>query len=197
MSTINNTKQRILESAQTLLHEHNYADVGVAEICSAAGVKKGSFYHFFPSKRDLTLAVLDSTFELIKAEILSKAFTAKLPPMERLQRFTELNYQFQHDMYKNIGVVPGCQFANLAAEQATQDEVLRIKIANVFARIQEAIKDTLQDAISNGDIGNINTDATAAAMFAYLEGVILTAKTRNDPKVLKQLLPAMLDIRIN
>ena len=52
-------KQRILNSAQVLMLARGYAGTKVDEICEHAGVSKGSFYHFFPSKRDLTLAVLD------------------------------------------------------------------------------------------------------------------------------------------
>jgi TetR/AcrR family transcriptional repressor of nem operon len=33
-------------------------------------------------------------------------------------------------------------------------------------------------------------------MIAYIEGVMLMAKTRNDPEVIKTLMPAVLEIRI-
>ena len=51
MSPTADTQTRILESARELIHSRSYADVGVAAICEHAGVNKGSFYHFFPSKR--------------------------------------------------------------------------------------------------------------------------------------------------
>jgi len=58
MTQVHDTKQRLLDTAQRLFYARSYEDVGVQEICQEAGVKKGSFYHFFPSKRDLTLAIL-------------------------------------------------------------------------------------------------------------------------------------------
>ena len=62
MTQVHDTKQRLLDTAQKLFYARSYEDVGVQEICQEAGVKKGSFYHFFPSKRDLTLAILDELF---------------------------------------------------------------------------------------------------------------------------------------
>ena len=37
-----------------------YTAVSVQDICQHAGVNKGSFYYFFPAKRDLVLAVIDA-----------------------------------------------------------------------------------------------------------------------------------------
>ncbi len=53
------TRQQILDTASVLFHSRSYADVGIAAVCDQAGVSKGSFFHFFHSKRDLALAVMD------------------------------------------------------------------------------------------------------------------------------------------
>ena len=41
---------KLIDSASELIHSRSYADVGVNELCEHAGVKKGSFYHFFPNR---------------------------------------------------------------------------------------------------------------------------------------------------
>ncbi len=66
MNSAIDTQQRILDSARELIHSRSYADVGVAAICEYAGVKKGQLLPFFPSKRDLTLAVLDGYYMQMK-----------------------------------------------------------------------------------------------------------------------------------
>lgn len=196
MSPSHDTRERILASARELIYTRSYADVGVAQICAAADVKKGSFYHFFPSKRDLTLAVLDQAYADAKTRMLDKAFDPALAPLARLRRFVELNTRIQAGLFDETGFVPGCQFGNLAAEQATQDRVLRDKVDVLLGRLQAEIRIALVDAVAAGEVSRLDVDATAAAMLAYFEGVLLLAKTRNDPAVLDQLLPAMLDIRI-
>ncbi|MDJ0739107.1 MAG: TetR/AcrR family transcriptional regulator [Gammaproteobacteria bacterium] len=196
MSPSSDTRERIVASARELIYTRSYADVGVAQICDAADVKKGSFYHFFPSKRELTLAVLDETYADAKTRMLDRAFDPQLPPLQRLHRFVELNAQIQAELFAETGVVPGCQFGNLAAEQATQDAVLRARVGVMLDRLQAEIRVALGDALAAGEVAAIDVDATAAAMLAYFEGVLLIAKSHNDPGVVARLLPALPDIRI-
>ena len=87
MDTVTDTRQRIIDSARELIYARSYTDVGVQQICDNAGVKKGSFYHFFPSKRDLTLAVLDQLQVFFRDTILNRAFAADIPPLQRIERF--------------------------------------------------------------------------------------------------------------
>jgi len=190
------TYDRILHAARELIHSRSYADVGVAAICDQAQVKKGSFYHFFPSKQELTLAVLDIYYAEMKAHLLDQAFDSGLPPMARLQRLGELAYEFQARTKQACGHVLGCPFGNLASELATQDETIRLKVDSLFAKLQKASHETLEEAIAIGEIPPIDVTATAQAMFAYFEGVVLLAKTHNDPELLHRLLPAMTQIRI-
>ena len=196
MSSRADTRERILAAARNLIFRHSYAEVGVAQICAQAEVTKGSFYHYFPSKRALTLAVLERSYDALKHRLLDRVFAADVAPMRQLQRFVDQVIAFQSAMYRDTGMVPGCQFGNIAAEQATQDELLRSKVAMLLARQRAALQGALQQAVARGDISGIDSGVTAAAMMAYVEGVLLMAKAQNDPGVLAQLLPAMLAIRI-
>ena len=45
------TRARILAAALDRFARYGYDATGVAEICRAAGVSKGAFYHHFPSKQ--------------------------------------------------------------------------------------------------------------------------------------------------
>lgn len=197
MANSSDTYQRIIESAQELMHASSYSDVGVAAICEKANVKKGSFYHFFPSKQDLTLAVIDKNAAVLKENLIDQAFTSSLPPLERLQRFMDLTIDMQTKIHQETGHVYGCPFGNLATEMSTQDEDIRLKLDQSFSKLYGLFSTTLQEAVDNNELDKINNvDTTAQAMLAYLEGTILLAKTQNDPNLLKQLLPASLQIRL-
>lgn len=197
MHLTNDTQQRILDSARELIYSRSYADVGVADICEHAGVKKGSFYHFYPSKRDLTLSVLDTYYLQVKEHLVEKSFADDIPPLARLERFAQLAYEFQKQVLNDTGRVLGCPFGNLATELATQDEAIRMRIEQIFSNIQSSIREVLREAVSAGEIQNIQIEATAQAMFAYFEGVMLLSKSQNNPEILRQLLPAMAQIRIH
>jgi AcrR family transcriptional regulator len=53
------TRARILQAAEDCFARRGYDAASVAEICRAAGVSKGAFYHHFPSKQALFLELLD------------------------------------------------------------------------------------------------------------------------------------------
>ncbi len=190
------TLDRILKSASELMYSRSYADVGVAAICEHAGVKKGSFYHFFPSKRDLTLAVLDKSYIDMKENMLDAVFASDIPPLERLLRFAETAYEFNKAVAQDTGQVLGCPFGNLAIELSTQEEAIRLKLERIFKKLNANIRQVLQDAVDAGDLKDINIDATAQAMIAYFEGCTLLAKVHNDVEVLRTLLPQVAQIRI-
>lgn len=190
------TRQHILDTASVLFHTHSYSDVGVAAICSEANVSKGSFFHFFRSKQDLALAVMDQFRERLGETLLAKAFSPAYPPMERLDRFIDGLYGFQKSQTDEFGHLPGCPFGNLAMEQATQDEVLRRKVDGCLRSLASYFRTAVSDAVQSGALQPVNEEATADAMLAYVEGIQLLAKARNDPELIRSLGPSVKTIRV-
>ena len=113
------------------MQERGYTAVGVAELCDEAGVNKGSFYHVFPSKRELALEVIDS-FWAESATLLDRAVTEEGSPLERLRGFFEDVHAHHQELREQCGRVVGCPLGNLAQEMSTQDPVLRQRLAEVF-----------------------------------------------------------------
>ena len=196
MTQTTDTRQQILNTASMLFHTRSYSDVGIATICEQAGISKGSFFHFFPSKRDLALAVLDQFKESINETLVAKAFPAKYAPMKRLERFVEELYMFQKAQTKEYGHLPGCPFGNMVMEQATQDEVLRHKANGCLSSLASHIQTAVSDAVQSETIPPVDEEATADAMLSYLEGIQLLAKARNDPELIRRLGPAVKTIRV-
>ena len=116
--------------------------------------------------------------------------------MERLDRFVKELYVFQKAQTEEFGHMPGCPFGNLAMEQATQDEVLRKKVDGCLRSLAKPIRAALSDAVQSEAIPPVDEEATADAMLAYLEGIQLLAKARNDPALIRRLGPAMKSIRV-
>ena len=59
MGRTSDARERLIASAIDLIGARSYRAVSVDDLCAHAGVNKGSFYHFFPAKRDLALAAID------------------------------------------------------------------------------------------------------------------------------------------
>ncbi|MEO8425481.1 MAG: TetR/AcrR family transcriptional regulator [Verrucomicrobiota bacterium] len=50
MGRVSNAKERLMKAVQELIWTGSYGSTTIDQICQKAGVKKGSFYHFFDSK---------------------------------------------------------------------------------------------------------------------------------------------------
>ena len=187
MDTQPDTRQRLVASAQQLVNARSYHAVGVQEICRQAGVKKGSFYHFFASKRELALAAIDETAAFARETVFDRAFGTDIPPLARIERFFNAVHDYHRRVKDATGYVQGCPFGNLACELSTQDEIIREKVDGLFRLAEQPIAQALAEAVDGGDLPEIDTAAAARAIFAYAEGLILYAKTRNDPGIIRDL----------
>ncbi len=187
MGRTSDARERLIQSAIKLIHSRSYASVGVNELCEHAGVKKGSFYYYFPSKSDLTSAALDEVARSYQRDIYGPAFATDLPPLERIQRLFQLVYEYHVSLTEAAGRMGGCHFGNLAIELSTQDEVLREKLKGLFEGTAAVFEQALREAVASGDLPTIDVSLSAHALLAYLEGVILLAKTWNDPEMVRRL----------
>jgi len=196
MSTKADTRQHLLDTAATMFHTGSYSGVGIAGICDQAGVSKGSFFHFFPSKRDLALAVADQFRQRIGETLVKEGFSTQYSPLARFDRFAEALYAFQKTQTEEHGHLPGCPFGNLALEQATQDDVIRMKVDSYLSVLGNQFRQTIAEAVRCGELPEVDEKATADAMLSYVEGIQLLAKARNDPEVIRRLGPGLKSIRI-
>jgi AcrR family transcriptional regulator len=60
---------RLVAAAREAFSRHGYAGVNVADICTAAGIAKGSFYRYFDSKEAIFLAAAHSTVDAVGEEL--------------------------------------------------------------------------------------------------------------------------------
>jgi TetR/AcrR family transcriptional repressor of nem operon len=186
MGRSSDARERLIESGSELIHERGYTAVGVSELCTAAGVKKGSFYHFFPSKVELALAVIDRVAENSKTA-LEELADGTAPPLERLGSYLDGVYEMQRALHGDCGQVLGCPIGNLGLEMSTQEPLLRERLRAVFDRNVETFEHVLGEAVERGDLDAIDTGAAAGTILALVEGSVMLAKMKNDPGVLRGL----------
>ena len=192
----NQTRQRLIDSASSLFYARSYGHVGVKEICDVAGVQKGSFYHFFSSKQELTIAVLDTFAANFKANVLDKALRPDLSPLQQLQAIVENLYLRQKQLHTQDCKVLGCPYGNIALELGSQDEAIRQHIDQKFQVFVTMIRTLVEAAVRTGEFAPCDTQATALAMFSFIEGVLLMAKTSNNPELIRTMQTAIVNVRI-
>jgi TetR/AcrR family transcriptional regulator, transcriptional repressor for nem operon len=186
MGRSSDAKSRLLETAMTLMAIRGFTAVGVQEICVQAGVKKGSFFHFFPSKQTLVLAVIDAWEQQLHT-LWAQAMTADCPPLERLTRLFALTYDAQQTRQGIWGQMYGCPIGNLTIELSSQDILVRQKVQAIFSGWAATVEQALHEAVTTGTLPAMDIGITAQAIVAYFEGVMLLAKTHNDPAVVARL----------
>lgn len=181
-------RERLIEAGVELFSQRPYGAIGIAELCARAGVNKGSFYYFFPSKEALALAVIDRHWawqQGVWAEILGGPGTI----LERLRALFAATAQMQIDARTGTGWVAGCLFGNLALEVSSQNEPVRERLQEIFDEQIELIRAPLAAAVESGELQRPaeDVDGAAKAIVAQVEGLVLFAKLFNDPAHLDAL----------
>jgi TetR/AcrR family transcriptional repressor of nem operon len=186
MGRTSDARERLVAAATELFSERAYSSVGVAEIAARAGVQKGSFYYFFPSKEALALAVIDTHWDWQRGEwttILQGDGTA----LEQLRAIFDATSELQTSALRNAGAVTGCLFGNLALEVSSISAPMQKRLQEIFDEQVAMIGDRLETATAAGEIEVGDVRATAKAIVAQLEGLVLFAKLFNDPGQLEAL----------
>jgi TetR/AcrR family transcriptional repressor of nem operon len=182
MPRTSSARERLIDSACQLVHTRSYAATSVEDLCLAAGVQKGSFYHFFAAKHELMLAAIDRQWATACAEILEPAFSPDVSPSQRFTRFFHLAADRQGGE-----AVRGCPFGNLAAEVGTLETSIRERVDEVFDGYLLYFEAALHDAVDAGLLEPADVKLTAAVVLASFQGALLLAKTRNDARLIEQV----------
>ena len=185
MGRTSNARNRLLGAANTLFRDRGFSAIGVAEICSVADVNKGSFYHFFPSKKALLLEVVESAWDET-GMLASWETTPPQRPVEQLRQFLEEFFAFHYADNESYGCVRGSLLSNISHEVATSDTEITEKLTALFSRETSAFESLLTAAVDRGEVSVGNPRSAAEALVGCLHGLIMLAKVRNDLSVLPQ-----------
>jgi TetR/AcrR family transcriptional repressor of nem operon len=182
-------REKLLAAAIDLIWAQSYGSVSVDQICEQAGVKKGSFYHFFPSKIDLAVEAFELHWSTDIQPLYDSNFRPEIPPRERMLRWCDLIYQEQKRRFDEHGHVPGCPFASMGAEMGTQNERLRLKMEELLERGALHLERALRDGVKDGSFRIDDIRSTARTVKSLGMGAMILAKVHNDPEVLRELVP--------
>ncbi|MFD5123022.1 TetR/AcrR family transcriptional regulator [Streptomyces sp. NPDC058385] len=187
MGRSSDAREKILTAAQSLIELRGYSALGVAEICKAAGVPKGSFYYFFKSKEALALAVLDEQWEAQRSD-WARVLQDDVEPLSRLRRLFEDTEAGLRSGQQSCGTVSGCMFGNLTLELSNQTEPIRKRLQQIFEAQVEMVEKVIAEARERGEVTvGGDTREAARSVVAQLEGQVLFAKLYNNTQHLEVL----------
>jgi len=186
MGRASDAKQRLMDAVRELIWRGSYGSYTVDQICDRAGVKKGSFYHFFESKAELAEEALEAEWQSKRVE-LDKIFSPTVPPLERFQKFFDYIYRHQVELRSKCGCVLGCPMFTLGSEVCTQEVGLRKKVQELLGHWGKYMESAIRDAHAQGFIHAPDATAKARMLFAYHEGMLMQARIQNDLEVLREM----------
>jgi TetR/AcrR family transcriptional repressor of nem operon len=174
-------RKAILDAAARLIHERGFSHTSVEELIEATGLSgKSHFYHYFPSKEALGMAVIDRQFERFTERGLAILSEPMIEPIDRLSLFIDTLVALQHEREGGTG----SPFGNLAGELADSHEGFRRQLDEVFARWTEQLDALLREA---GGLLREGIDTVRLARFivASLEGGMLMTRVTRDVGVME------------
>jgi TetR/AcrR family transcriptional regulator, transcriptional repressor for nem operon len=178
------TKERLLDIGLTMLLRHGYNDLGIQSLLSTAGVPKGSFYHYFRSKEDFVLQVIDSYMVEVHRGLDASLGDSTLPPVDRVRRFFEMT----REKYRSEGYL-GCMLGGVGQELAGVSEVFQNKIESCFSEISHRIAECLEEARQAGELpSNSDPQRMANLVLSCWEGAALRSRLQRNPTPLDTML---------
>ena len=136
------TRARLVETARDLFLRQGYHNTGVKQILRAADANSGSLYHYFPTKEDLLLAVLDFYADMLWPLVIDPVFERVTDPIERIFGILD-GYR---RMLQYTSCSHGCPIGNLALELSDTHDNVRGLVALNFTNWKKAIEQCLDEA---------------------------------------------------
>lgn len=175
-------REKLLETAQHLMLAKGYTATSVEEICEAANLTKGSFFHYFANKDDLGKAVLERYVNTVFQAIHQAPFLKKSDPLQRLYGYID----FMAALAKDPARRSGCLLGNFAQVLSDTHPELRTQCAAHFNGWADMLKQELDAAKAAYKVKGLDTGALADHFIALFEGSLMLAKTRQDMDVIEK-----------
>lgn len=166
-------RRRLLEAGLALVHARGFAASGVKDITDAAGVPKGSFYAYFPSKEAFAAAILEHYWSDIERRLLPLLDTDG-PAQQRIGQF----FSALTDEHEAGNFLLGCLVGNMSLELGGSSEPVRAALAGILKRWDDALAACVRSGQGDsGDIrGDLAADQLASSLIEAWEGAALRGK---------------------
>jgi TetR/AcrR family transcriptional repressor of nem operon len=179
------TRQKLLDAAQELMLTKGYTDTSVEEICAAAGLTKGSFFHYFEGKEHLG-RLLAERFYASKQQLFQSApFRQKKDPLDRVFGFVD----FLIAMSCSPMMAKGCLLGTFVQELSQTHPTIRSVCAACFENSANHLKQDLEEAKAKyTPRARWSPQSLAEHLTAVIQGAIILAKAKQDQKVVEESL---------
>lgn len=166
-------RESLLAVGQELFINSSFNSVGLNDILRRAGIPKGSFYHYFDSKEDFGLQVVELYARQNLAQLEAALADDSRSTYDQLKAF----FASSIDHFASIEFCQGCLMANLSQELADVNEKLRCKINDMSQVMVRRIAEVLAEVdASDLNLGHLPADEAAQVLMNSWQGAIMKMK---------------------
>jgi Transcriptional regulator len=136
-------RDELLDIAQQLIAEVGYEAMSVEAVTQAAGVAKGTFYHYFASKEDMLGQLLQRLMDGLFAHVSAQAAAAQGGAIQRLAAILQASSE-----YKTLRLP---SYLSSASLYLPENYSLRHRLFEGWARtVREIVAPVVADGVAEG-----------------------------------------------
>lgn len=145
------TKQILLDKGLDAFFSKGYNNTGIQEVLAAAKVPKGSFYHYFRSKEDFGVQVIEH-YGAQSENFLRELFESDngQTPLMRLRSFFDAGLE----MCGSAKSIRGCLIGNMSQEMGSLCPAFDKVLEHKWRTVRFYLSQCLSQAREQGEIGN-------------------------------------------
>lgn len=173
-------RSRLVDAGIELFRRNGYVATTVDEICSAAGVTKGAFFHHFATKEVLAVECLRAWDELAAGLGVGGDDASRPDPVDRLMGHME----FFIGLFEKPDMLKSCLAGTTAQEVSETHPILREAANTCLVNARQRFQRMLDEAFAARGL-TADTAGLATLWVATIQGALIMHKASQDVSVIR------------
>jgi TetR/AcrR family transcriptional repressor of nem operon len=176
-------RTRLLEAARDVIRAKGFAATSVDDLCRAAGVTKGAFFHHFPTKEALGVAAAEYWTETTSALFAQAPYHLPADPLDRVLAYLD----FRRQIIAGDPAAFTCLAGTMTQEVYDSAPAIRDACAaSIFGHAATLQADIAAAMAARGIAGDWTAESLARHTQAVLQGAFILAKAAGDADVARE-----------